>query len=80
MTFNLLHSAVAISQTLSVFLKEMLNAVTRCLWSNPAAGRRMMSHHIPQNLSGKVAIVTASTDGYEALFPLLSNCSLVSDL
>lgn len=23
----------------------------------------MMSHHIPQNLSGKVAIVTASTDG-----------------
>ncbi|XP_059384040.1 dehydrogenase/reductase SDR family member 4 [Carassius carassius] len=41
----------------------MLKAVTRCLWSNPVAGRRMMSHHIPQNLSGKVAIVTASTDG-----------------
>ncbi|XP_056318775.1 dehydrogenase/reductase SDR family member 4 [Danio aesculapii] len=41
----------------------MLNAVTRCLWSNPVAGRRMMSHHISQNLSGKVAIVTASTDG-----------------
>ncbi|XP_042583308.1 LOW QUALITY PROTEIN: dehydrogenase/reductase SDR family member 4 [Cyprinus carpio] len=41
----------------------MLKAVTRCLWSNPVAGRRMMSHHVPQNLSGKVAIVTASTDG-----------------
>uniref|UniRef100_A0A8C2DLM8 Dehydrogenase/reductase (SDR family) member 4 n=2 Tax=Cyprinus carpio TaxID=7962 RepID=A0A8C2DLM8_CYPCA len=42
---------------------KMLKAVTRCLWSNPVAGRRMMSHHLPQNLSGKVAIVTASTDG-----------------
>ncbi|XP_073692396.1 dehydrogenase/reductase SDR family member 4 [Garra rufa] len=41
----------------------MLKAVSRCLWSNPVAGRRMMSHHIAQNLSGKVAIVTASTDG-----------------
>ncbi|NP_956861.2 dehydrogenase/reductase SDR family member 4 [Danio rerio] len=41
----------------------MLKAITRCLWSNPVAGRRMMSHHISQNLSGKVAIVTASTDG-----------------
>uniref|UniRef100_A0A671P8E7 Dehydrogenase/reductase SDR family member 4-like n=2 Tax=Sinocyclocheilus anshuiensis TaxID=1608454 RepID=A0A671P8E7_9TELE len=41
----------------------MLKAVTRCLWSNPVAGRRMMSHHISPNLSGRVAIVTASTDG-----------------
>ncbi|ROI46734.1 Dehydrogenase/reductase SDR family member 4 [Anabarilius grahami] len=41
----------------------MLKAVTRCLWSNPVAGRRMLSHHISPNLSGKVAIVTASTDG-----------------
>uniref|UniRef100_A0A9J8BIS1 Dehydrogenase/reductase (SDR family) member 4 n=2 Tax=Cyprinus carpio carpio TaxID=630221 RepID=A0A9J8BIS1_CYPCA len=46
-----------------VFYITMLKAVTRCLWSNPVAGRRMMSHHVPQNLSGKVAIVTASTDG-----------------
>uniref|UniRef100_A0A671KBE9 Dehydrogenase/reductase (SDR family) member 4 n=1 Tax=Sinocyclocheilus anshuiensis TaxID=1608454 RepID=A0A671KBE9_9TELE len=41
----------------------MLKTITRSLWSNPVAGRRMMSNHIPQNLSGKVAIVTASTDG-----------------
>uniref|UniRef100_A0A672RYD3 Dehydrogenase/reductase SDR family member 4-like n=2 Tax=Sinocyclocheilus grahami TaxID=75366 RepID=A0A672RYD3_SINGR len=41
----------------------MLKIITRSLWSNPVAGRRMMSHDIPQNLSGKVAIVTASTDG-----------------
>ncbi|XP_067256562.1 dehydrogenase/reductase SDR family member 4 isoform X2 [Chanodichthys erythropterus] len=41
----------------------MLKAVTRCLWSNPVAGRRMLSHHISPNLAGKVAIVTASTDG-----------------
>ncbi|KAK7176715.1 hypothetical protein R3I93_000831 [Phoxinus phoxinus] len=41
----------------------MLKAVTRCLWSNSVAGRRMLSHHISSNLSGKVAIVTASTDG-----------------
>uniref|UniRef100_A0A8C1CC45 Dehydrogenase/reductase (SDR family) member 4 n=1 Tax=Cyprinus carpio carpio TaxID=630221 RepID=A0A8C1CC45_CYPCA len=41
----------------------MLKAVTRCLWSNPVAGRRKMSHHISPNLSGRVAIVTASTDG-----------------
>ncbi|XP_043101445.1 dehydrogenase/reductase SDR family member 4 [Puntigrus tetrazona] len=41
----------------------MLKAVIRCLWTYPVAGRRMMSHHKPQNLSGKVAIVTASTDG-----------------
>ncbi|XP_048039841.1 dehydrogenase/reductase SDR family member 4 [Megalobrama amblycephala] len=41
----------------------MLKAVTRCLCSNPVAGRRMLSHHISPNLAGKVAIVTASTDG-----------------
>ncbi|XP_052003914.1 dehydrogenase/reductase SDR family member 4-like [Xyrauchen texanus] len=38
----------------------MLKAVTWCLCSNPLASRRMMSHH---SLSGKVAIVTASTEG-----------------
>ncbi|XP_065104757.1 dehydrogenase/reductase SDR family member 4-like [Paramisgurnus dabryanus] len=39
----------------------MLKAVTRSLWLKSVAGIRMMSHHSP--LSGKVAIVTASTDG-----------------
>ncbi|XP_007250275.2 dehydrogenase/reductase SDR family member 4 [Astyanax mexicanus] len=38
----------------------MLRAVTKCLYINPVAGRRMMSH---SSLAGKVAIVTASTDG-----------------
>ncbi|XP_030635636.1 dehydrogenase/reductase SDR family member 4 [Chanos chanos] len=38
----------------------MLSAVTKCLLSNSVAGIRMMSH---SSLSGKVAIVTASTDG-----------------
>uniref|UniRef100_A0A8B9JNA0 Dehydrogenase/reductase SDR family member 4-like n=1 Tax=Astyanax mexicanus TaxID=7994 RepID=A0A8B9JNA0_ASTMX len=34
--------------------------ITKCLYINPVAGRRMMSH---SSLAGKVAIVTASTDG-----------------
>ncbi|XP_055055461.2 dehydrogenase/reductase SDR family member 4 isoform X1 [Misgurnus anguillicaudatus] len=43
------------------FLTAMLKAVTRSLWLKSVAGIRMMSHHSP--LSGKVAIVTGSTDG-----------------
>ncbi|XP_065104620.1 dehydrogenase/reductase SDR family member 4-like [Paramisgurnus dabryanus] len=39
----------------------MLKAVTMSLWLKSVAGIRMMSHHSP--LSGKVAIVTGSTDG-----------------
>ncbi|KAB5579152.1 hypothetical protein PHYPO_G00191850 [Pangasianodon hypophthalmus] len=38
----------------------MLRAVTKCLLTNPVAGGRMMSY---SSLAGKVAIVTASTDG-----------------
>lgn len=38
----------------------MLRAVTKCLLIKPVVGRRMMSH---SSLAGKVAIVTASTDG-----------------
>ncbi|KAI4876628.1 hypothetical protein NFI96_020562 [Prochilodus magdalenae] len=38
----------------------MLRTVTKCLLTNPVAGRRMMSQ---SSLAGKVAIVTASTDG-----------------
>ncbi|XP_029931798.1 dehydrogenase/reductase SDR family member 4 [Myripristis murdjan] len=38
----------------------MLTNALRCLLRNPVAGRRNMSH---SSLAGKVAIVTASTDG-----------------
>ncbi|KAF4089018.1 hypothetical protein AMELA_G00061790 [Ameiurus melas] len=38
----------------------MLRAVTKCLLTNPVASGRMMSHG---SFAGKVAIVTASTDG-----------------
>ncbi|KAG7330401.1 hypothetical protein KOW79_006623 [Hemibagrus wyckioides] len=38
----------------------MLRAVTKCLLTNPVSGGRMMSY---SSLAGKVAIVTASTDG-----------------
>ncbi|XP_027034221.1 dehydrogenase/reductase SDR family member 4 [Tachysurus fulvidraco] len=38
----------------------MLRAVSKCLLTNPVSGGRMMSY---SSLTGKVAIVTASTDG-----------------
>ncbi|KAM6949301.1 dehydrogenase/reductase SDR family member 4 [Aplochiton taeniatus] len=41
-------------------LQVMLRSVCRCLISNPVAGQRRMSQ---SSLAGKVAIVTASTDG-----------------